>query len=487
MDTRRDFLKRSIQTMTATAVLGGLLVCPAEAKQPNVLFVFPDQMRGQALGCMGDPNVQTPHLDQLARQGVLMRQTLANTPVCCPARACMLTGQYAHRHGLVANDLRLRESRTTLAECFQQAGYDTGFIGKWHLDGGKRMPGFVPPGPRRQGFDFWAANECSHAHFNTQYFRDTPEPIPVKKFEVEAWTDLAIEFLRHKRERPFFLMIAPGPPHDPYKAPPEYEALYKAQDLALRPNWQEGVKGGSRQDLASYYAMIHAIDDQMGRLLKTLDELGLAEDTIVFFTSDHGDMLGSHGMTLKRKPYEESILVPGIFRYPRLGISGRICDSLVTHVDYAPTLLSLCGIPVPDSMQGRDCTATLLGQNGDESDSAFFQIFGPYSNLNVEGGWRAVRTHRYVYARLEKRPWVLFDLHNDPYELRNLIDDPAARPVRIEMEQRLRDWMTRTGDSWKSNWSIPVEDGGRLYKHDTFYSIADYVNWHEKQTGEVLR
>jgi arylsulfatase A-like enzyme len=138
----------------------GLIASAAEqTERPNILWIVPDQLRAEALGCMGNPDVKTPHLDQLARDGVLFRQTFANTPVCCPARAIMLTGKYAHKNGMVANDLRLRESETTLAELLAAQGYRTGFIGKWHLDGGPRNPGFVPPGPRRQGFEFWAAHE----------------------------------------------------------------------------------------------------------------------------------------------------------------------------------------------------------------------------------------------------------------------------------------------------------------------------------------
>ena len=148
----------------------------AGGRRPSVLLILPDQWRGQDLGCMGNPEVRTPHLDRLASQGVLFRNTFANTPVCCPARANLLTGKYAHRNGMVANDLRLRESETTLAEILAAQGYRTGFIGKWHLDGGKRLPGFVPPGPRRQGFAFWAANECGHRHFRPTYFRDDDRP-----------------------------------------------------------------------------------------------------------------------------------------------------------------------------------------------------------------------------------------------------------------------------------------------------------------------
>src|SRR5215831_5970277 len=224
------------------------------ARRPNILFIFPDQWRAQSLGCLGNPDVRTPHLDRLAAEGILFRQTFANTPVCCPARASILTGKYPHKNGMLANDLRLRESETTLAELLRQAGYRTGFIGKWHLDGGKREPGYVPPGERRQGFDFWAANECSHAHFNNKYFRDTDQPIPVKKFEAEAWTDVAIEFLRETRGRPFLLVVSMGPPHDPYGAPERFMKMFDPQTISMRPNWVEGTAGGGRKEIAAYAA-----------------------------------------------------------------------------------------------------------------------------------------------------------------------------------------------------------------------------------------
>src|SRR6185369_15890584 len=150
-------------------LLGACQAAPhrSDGSRPSFLIVLPDQLRAQALGCMGNPDIRTPHLDALAKEGVLFRNTFANSPVCCPARAVLLTGRYAHANGMVANDLRFRESEVTIAEILRERGYRTGYIGKWHLDGGPRMPGFVPPGPRRQGFDFWAANECSHAHFDT--------------------------------------------------------------------------------------------------------------------------------------------------------------------------------------------------------------------------------------------------------------------------------------------------------------------------------
>jgi arylsulfatase A-like enzyme len=461
--TRRSFLAAS-----AAAVV--------KPRRPNVLLILPDQLRACALAYMGDPNVRSPHIDKLASEGLVFRNMIANTPVCCPARANLLTGKYAHKNGMTANDLRLRESEVTLSSILHDAGYRTGFIGKWHLDGGPRMPGFIPPGPRRHGFEYWAANECSHAHFNTQYFRDTDEPIPIRKFEPEVWTDLAIGFLREKRSdtRPFFLAVEMGPPHDPYRAPAEYSKMYDAAKLKLRPNYQPGEGIPSPRLIAEQYAMITEVDDQVGRLMAELASLQLANDTIVVFTSDHGDMLGSQGQRLKRKPWDESIRVPGIIRYPDRVAHGAT-DTFFTHVDFAPTMLGLCGLRPPASMQGVDLSGVVTGKGGRGPDDAFLQIFGPFHGDGTEAGWRGVRTQRYTYARYQDRPWVLYDDERDPYQMRNLAADPGSRPLLAEMERRVKTWMERTGDSWSNDWTYPVEDNGRLYRNGAYYSVNEYL------------
>jgi arylsulfatase A-like enzyme len=468
--TRRDFLATGAAAVAASA--------QQRPKPPNVLFIMPDQLRGAAVGYMGNQDVRTPHIDRLAGESLQLPNTFANTPVCCPARANLLTGKYTHRNGMIANDLRLRESETTIAELLREAGYRTGFVGKWHLDGGPRMPGFVPPGPRRQGFEWWAANECSHAHFNNQYFRDTDKPIPIPKFEAEGWADLGIEFMRgaRKDDRPWFLTIQMGPPHDPYKAPPEYAKLYDPAKLKMRPNWKQAPGAPGPKDIAEYYGMVTAVDDQVGRLLRELESLGAATDTIVVFSSDHGDMLGSHGLRLKRKPWEESIQVPGLVRWPRR-IKARRANTIFTHVDFAPTLLAMCGVWAPRDMQGADLSTVFTGGKSAEPDSAFFQIFGPYQGDGTDDGWRGIRTSRYKYARYENAPWVLYDLERDPYELKNLVDDPASRTLKEDMERRLAIWMERTSDSWKYNWKAPVEDKGRLYRSGVFYTVDEYLAW----------
>lgn len=443
-------------------------------RRPNVILLMPDQMRSQAMGVAGDEQIHTPNLDRLAREGLYLPNTFANNPVCCPARATILTGVYPHTHGVLVNDLRLREDRVTLAERLAEAGYATGFVGKWHLDGGRRMPGFVPPGPRRQGFEFWAANECNHDHFDSIFFRDTDTPIAIKTFEPEVWMDEAIRFIRQHRDQPFFLWWACGPPHNPYAAPPRFEQLYDAAKLTMRPNWKEGAKSGSRQDVARYYAAITAIDEQVGRLMRLLDELELSDDTIVLFTSDHGDMLGSHGLPLKCKPWEESIRVPGIIRYPRRIAPGQRRDTLFSHVDLLPTLLSLCGVPVPKDAQGRDLSKHFVQDPPTTSHSSeplveppavFFQIYEPRPQEGLPGGWRGVRTARFMYARLQDRPWVLYDLSADPYQLTNLVSDPEHERTRAELDALIAEEMRRTSDSWANDLSepLPLHMGPAVY------------------------
>jgi arylsulfatase A-like enzyme len=293
---------------------------------PNVLIIFPDQMRSDVMGCMGNQEIKTPHIDQLAKEGVLLLKTYANNPVCCPARAILLTGTYNHINGMTANDLRLREDHITIAELMQQKGYRTGFIGKWHLDGALREPGFVPPGPRRQGFEYWAAYECHHKHFEPYYFRDTPEKLVFNEFEPKVSCDFALEFLNTQpKDKPFFMILQMGPPHDPYGAPKAYMDQYNPEHITPRPNWQPRteplpktkpslqsivngnynppIPSGTKNQIAAYYAAVTAIDDQVGRIMAELKRLGLDDNTLILFTSDHGDMLSSHGMHRKRKPH----------------------------------------------------------------------------------------------------------------------------------------------------------------------------------------
>ena len=433
-------------------LLGG--VAAAGRSRPNVLVLLPDQWRGMDLGCMGNREVRTPHFDRLAAQGVAFRNSIANCPVCTPARSILLTGRFAHTTGTGVNDVPLANEVVTIAEVLKEQGYRTGFIGKWHLEGGKRQPGFVPPGPRRQGFDYWAATICDHNYFKSHYFRDSPEPIPIPRYDALEYTDRAIEFLGQDTRRPFCLYVQWGPPHNPYVAPPEFLRQYDPGRLTLRPNWREGTRLGSRQDLAGYYAAVTCIDHEAGRILEALDRNGQADNTIVLVTSDHGDMLGSHGKSLKRKPWEESIRVPGIVRYPA-GIrrNGR-SDLLFSHVDVVPTLLGLCGVAGPPGMQGRDLSPHLTGRRAAEPESVYLQIYTK-SEEGEFAPWRGVRTKRYTYARFAERFWVLYDNEQDPYQMRNLAGRSEHQAVEARLDRMVRDWFARTGDHWDEQYDRP--------------------------------
>jgi arylsulfatase A-like enzyme len=191
-------------------------------------------------------------------------------------------------------------------------------------------------------------------------------------------------------------------------------------------------------------------------------------------------MLGSQGRRLKRKPWEESIRVPGILRYPAQAKGGRTTEALLSHVDVAPTLLSLCGLPIPKEMQGTDLSRVVLGQTDQGPDSVFFQIFVTFAGDDTPQPWRGLRTDRHMYARTEAGPWVLFELTSDPYERKDLSHDPAHADILRQLDAKLIAQMKQTVDSWAENSMVPVEDAGRLYRFEAFTTIQEYLDWAAK-------
>lgn len=230
-----------------------------EAQKPNLLFVFADQMRASAMGCMGNGVVQTPNLDILASEGVLSTHGYSCSPLCSPDRACLLTGLYPHTHGVVMNNIKLHTDIPTIADVLKLHGFATGYIDKWHLDGTGK-PGFVPPGEQRQGFDFWAAFNRGHKYMNSTYYRDENRPINEKQFEPDYQMDIAIDFIRNfgrESDRPFCLYIPWGPPHTPYEVPAKYLDIYRGKQMPIRPNVPAGSLARAKKEIPSYYALIH--------------------------------------------------------------------------------------------------------------------------------------------------------------------------------------------------------------------------------------
>ena len=424
------------------------------APKPNILLIFADQWRAQATGYAGDPNLQgkTPHLDSLAAEGINFTHAVSCMPVCTPYRASLMTGQYPLTHGLFLNDLQLPDNAVTVAEVLKDDGYDTGFIGKWHLDGhGRSMP---IPEARHQGFDYWKVLECTHDYNDSKYYEgDDPEPKAWGEYDAFAQTRDAQAFMRDRAAagRPFALVLAWGPPHNPYQtAPPEYQAMFDADGIVTRPNVSDPK---FKADLAGYYAHIAALDKSLGDLLKTLDDLAIADDTIVVFTSDHGDMLGSHGMERKQKPWDESIRVPFLLRFPRAhGTTARAIPMPLNTPDIMPTLLGLAGVSVPATVEGQSFAPVIRGEAAPAEDRAvLIQCVTPFGEWTRERGgqeYRGIRTVRYTYARNLEGPWLLYDNEKDPYQMDNLIGRPEHAAMQGQLEAELQRLLNERRDAF---------------------------------------
>lgn len=414
-----------------------------EHRSPNIVFVFGDQHRWCSTGFGGSRQVRTPYMDRMAREGVAFDLAVANVPVCTPWRAAFLTGQYPLTTGMFMNDVRLPVDRPTLGTVLRAAGYRTAYIGKWHLDGPSRG-GFTPPGPRRQGFDFWAVGNCTHDYMHSVYYRDTDAPLYWDGYDAEAQTSLAIEYIQsEKRDSPFALVLSWGPPHNPYEAvPARYRDLYPAGEIEVRPNCSDP----NRDDLAGYYAHITALDDQLARLGKALDEQGLMENTVFVYTSDHGDMLGSQGRQRKQHPWDESIRVPFVMRCPDQAYGGLRIDTPFNVVDIMPTLLGLSGIPAPDTCEGRDHAPAVRGEDFTGNEAAYIMSIVPFSEYRGQP-WRGIRTDGHTYVRNLDGPWLLYDNREDPCQMSNLAGREEHAALQRRLDEQLEKEMVRRGDA----------------------------------------
>lgn len=446
---------------------------PPAGDRPNILFVIADQWRAQAFGFAGDPNVRTPHLDALARESIRMVNAVSGVPVCCPARASLLTGRRPLTHGVFLNDVPLDPGAVTLAKVLARAGYDTGFIGKWHLNGDGRSA-FIPR-ERRQGFDYWKALECTHDYNHSFYYADGPEKLLWQGFDAIAQTGDARHYLRDHSQvgKPFCLFLSWGPPHDPYQeAPARYREKYQPAQFKLRPNVPESGWQKARAALAGYYASCTALDDCMGDLLQTLRETGLEKNTLLVFTSDHGDLLGSHGAYFKQQPYDESIRVPLILHWPGgFGTGASEPDALINSEDIMPTLLGLCHLPIPQTVEGLDFSGYLHGGSDPSDGAALISQIAPFGQWERRVGgreFRGVRTRRYTYVRDLKGPWLFFDNQTDPYQMNNLAGDPAQAGVRAELDATLTRKLKAASDqflpaeAYIRQWGYHVDANGTV-------------------------
>ena len=446
--------------------------------RPNILLVIADQWRGMDQGWLGNSEVHTPNLDRLAATGVAVPRAYANTPVCGPSRGSLLTGQLPPEHHVVANDLALRPGLPTIGEALAARGYRTGWIGKWHLDGPPRDR-WIPP-DRRRGFDYWASTNCTHEYLDGHYFTgDSPVPVPFTGYEPVVQTDLALGFIRAGDDRPYFLTVSYGPPHDPYEDVPErYLDRYDGNGLTPRGNAPDDAD--HRALLRRYYAGITAVDEQLGRLLDALREDGSAEHTLVVVTSDHGDMLGGHGRHAKQVPFEEAVSVPLVLAWPSVLPPGTSPEGLIGLVDLPATVLGLVGADPLPATYGRDFSGAVRGQGG-LRDAVLLSNLVSFDNGYRQGvpEWHGFRDDRFTYARRAGgRPWLLYDNVVDPWQQTNLVGEPGHEDDVRRAEERLDallreardpglhglDLVRRLGlaDTWNARERELHGDSGRL-------------------------
>lgn len=433
-------------------------------KKPNMIWFIVDQMRGQATGANGDPNVFTPNLDNMAICGLNFPGAVSGYPLCCPFRGSMITGKYAHNHSVKLHEDKLDPAIPTVTDVYNEGGYETIYLGKWHMAGIKesehRSMRETVPMVDRGRFDTWLGYDNNNSQWDTWLHghdgENEVEHYRLPGYETDCLTDMALERIEARKEsdNPFFMVVSVQPPHWPQLAPAKHRR-YQAQQLELRPNVPPMSEKKARTDLAGYYAQIENIDANVGRIVDTLRETEMLDDTHIMFFCDHGDQLGSHGRFGKCVPYEETIRVPFLIGggqpmgYEGWSSGNRPC--LVNHVDIAPTSLGLCGLDVPEWMEGFDYSHRRYGTKvrervKAEPQSAYLQLIG-----DRESGyaWRCVVTRDgWKYACVEGGEWLLFDLNNDPYEQTNLAFHTSYRKKRAEMKALLQEWIDKTGDEF---------------------------------------
>jgi arylsulfatase A-like enzyme len=469
--SRRDFLRLSAGAAAGTLLAGWhsslQAVGRGRAVQPNILFILSDQQRWDTLGCYGQELDVTPNLDRMAAEGVRFEHAFTCQPLCGPARACLQTGKYATETGCFRNRIALPPDEMTIAHHLSAAGYEVGYIGKWHLASTYGMGDAdadyrtrpVPP-ERRGGYrDYWLASDVLEAtshSYDGHMFNADMEPVcfPTGRYRVDAQTDWVLDYLRARDgKRPFFLFVSYLEPHqqndhDQYEGPAGSKERFKDFEV---PGDLAGTEGDWRESYPDYLGCVNSVDENLGRIRSELDRLGWAENTLVIYTSDHGSHFRTRNEEYKRSCHDASIRIPLIASGPGFR-GGRVIRELVSLVDLAPTVLATGGVEIPASMRGRPLRSLVEGKATDWPEEVFVQI----SESQVG---RAIRTRRWKYSvvapdrRPKKHPdsgfyveQFLYDLENDPHERDNLVRSPDHAGVRAVLCERLKRRMAAAGE-----------------------------------------
>lgn len=440
----------------------------SDANQPNVLVVMTDEHHYKTLSCYGSTIVQTPHIDSIARSGAICDAFYATTPVCSPSRASFMTGLYPQNTGVPQNNLPLKADIATFASVLKERGYQTGYAGKWHLEG-QGKPQWAPP--RKFGF---SDNRFmfNRGHWKRFGFKDAQPIVDAhnakgipsydlnnasnKSFSTDWLTDRAIDFIRSQASSPFCYVLSLPDPHGPNTVRAPYDNMFKNQAIPIPstlrkpqnqiPEWARPDtklrEATLRNIMPAYYGMVKCIDDNIGRLLAELDRLKLKEKTILVFTSDHGDLCGEHGRLNKGVPYEGSARIPFLLSFPGNVPKGTRVSQALATVDFMPTLLGLMNIPSPAPLQGRDASSLFNGRHDGE--------WLDYAVLRGTSGGRwltVISEKRKLVLSREDNPW-LFDLNLDPDERTNRFHHPAARDDLLTLTRHLDSYLNLTADEF---------------------------------------
>ena len=422
-------------------------------ERPNIIVFFTDQQRWDTTGIHGNPLDLTPNFDRLARAGTDVHYSITCQPVCGPARSCLQTGLYATETGCFRNGIPLPSESRTLAHYFSDAGYDTAYIGKWHLSDESHGP--VSPG-QRGGYDYWLASnllEFTSDAYDTVMYDGDGQAVKLPGYRVDAQTDAMIRYIEAHQGNPFFLFSSFIEPHhqnhrDDYPPPVGYLERYRGRWM---PPDLAALGGSAHQQMAGYLGMIKRLDEALGRLVDALISLDMLDDTIILFTSDHGCHFKTRNAEYKRSPHDASVRVPTMFYGGPFSGGGRL-NQMVSLLDLPPTLLDAAGIAVPEQMQGRSILPLLRGETNDWPAEVLIQI----SESQVG---RAIRSRRWKYAVTApgKDGWneagsdsyveaELYDLLADPNELHNRIACESHRQVADVLSGRLKRRMVAAGE-----------------------------------------
>ncbi len=450
----------------------------------NLLYIFADQWRKSAIGLEGEP-VETPNIDAFSKSSICFNNAISSYPLCSPHRAALFTGKYPFSCGMWTNCkigldevVMLKPQETSMAHVLKDKGYQTAYVGKWHLDaselnfndqpesGALEWDAFTPPGERRMGFDYWYSYGAMDNHLRPHYWKDTPKKIYVNQWSPEHETDIAIEYMKGAdRDKPFYMVLSWNPPHPPLDQVPD-RYLAKVGDLSLRENVLNDLIKDQEYLLKvkQYYAAIAGIDENFGRIIDYLRKSGLMENTVVVLSSDHGEMLGSHGLMGKNIWYEEAINIPLMIKHPDLEPQNN--DLLVSSMDQMPTLLDALECPIPDTVEGDSVWPHIQEPGLDEKDNVFISMIpGMPSHVKAfyekgmsskAHGWRGIRTKTEVYVINNgnepgaKQERLLYNLDRDPFQLEPEFLDSSNDKSRF-FDHLLKGHLDLIGDPFLMN------------------------------------